>query len=193
MVRNDDRGTWHVHLHVICQARYIPHQDYTRRKGSRVIERAGLSRTWLSVTGDSDVVWLRAITDRGAAAAEVAKYVTKPLSPSLFHDNEALDEFVIALKSRRLCLTFGTWFKIRLTERSPDWDPADWVPVCNLDDLIKRAAGGEVHCQLLIEKFRLVLPCQKRPPPSLPAPLLFGAGPLAPSAPPHSTLTASNS
>jgi hypothetical protein len=96
ITRNVDRETWHVHLHIIAEARFIPHQDYVDRAG---VHRLGLSSTWSEITGGSRVVWVENVRDRAAAAVEVAKYVTKPLAPALFADTDALDEFVLAIRA----------------------------------------------------------------------------------------------
>lgn len=166
ITRDDQRGQWHVHIHCIAQARFIPVKDYdgTGKRAGRTLP--GLSSTWLAVTGDSPVVWCRTVHDRDAAAAEVAKYVTKPLSLSVFRDDDALDELVTALKGRRLCMTFGTWHKIKLSERNADWNPADWVPVCTLEQLQARAAGGEILARDLITLFSGAIQCLPRPPPA---------------------------
>lgn len=168
VTRNGDTQRWHPHLHVIVQARYVPVKDYDGFRRRRPVKLPGLISTWSAVTGGSTNVRVDRITDKDAAAAEVAKYVTKPLHGSLFCDTDALDEFILALKGRRLCLTFGSWYKIRLAERSPDFDPLEWVPECRLVDLMARAEGGELVAALLLEHFSKGSPCQPRPPPHQP-------------------------
>lgn len=166
VTRNQQTGRWHPHLHIIAQGRFIPIKDYPGYHRSKPVQLPGLISTWESVTGGSTNVRVDKITDRDAAALEVAKYVTKPLHNSLFEDPDAIDEFIRALKGRRLCATFGNWYKIRLTERSPDWDPADWVFECSLADLVKRADAGELHAAILLQVLHKGSPCQPRPPPA---------------------------
>jgi hypothetical protein len=167
LTRNDRLGQWHPHLHILVEARYFPQKV--------------LSALWLKVTGDSYIVHVSAVRDRDAAASEVAKYVTKPLSPTLFADQDALDEFVTSIKGRRLCLTFGNWFKIRLCERPNKYDPLEWETLGRLEDIIHRADGGELHAKIVLDLLAGVIQCQARPPPPGQPRFDFPDGPPAPS------------
>lgn len=165
VTRNEDTGRVHPHLHCILESRYIPIQDYAGYHRRRPVTLPGLVSTWCAITGGSTNVHVSPVTDRDAAASEVAKYVTKPLHRSLFGDPDALDRFVLAVKGKRLCLTFGSWYGIRLAERSPDFDVADWVPECSLATLVQRATSGELVAALLLEQFSRGSPCLPTPPP----------------------------
>src|SRR5580658_4886741 len=72
------------------------------------------------------VIDLRPVTDRGGAAFEVLKYLTKVAD---FSDvPEAVEVFANAVKGARLIQTFGTWYGAKL-DTSTDFDPEkfeDW-------------------------------------------------------------------
>jgi len=120
-------GAWHPHLHVVSQGQYIP--------------QSALSAEWLSITGDSDNVWIELIRDGEKLRRYITKYASKPLEPGIVNDLVKLDELIRALHGRRLCSTFGSWRGIALEGRLEDAD--DWQPVCQLIDLVRAKAAGE--------------------------------------------------
>lgn len=128
------RPEWHPHLHITSEGSWINAQE--------------LADTWHKITGDSFIVDVRAIDKGRDAANYVAKYVTKGTSSAVWNDIDTAAEWMIAVKGVRTCGTFGTWRGWRLTQAIDTAD--DWKPICRLDALIDRAAGGEVHAQQLI-------------------------------------------
>lgn len=120
-------GLWHVHLHLIVTGSFI--------------DQKALSQAWLAVTSDSSIVDVRKIDDFGHVSRYVTKYVTKPLDASIYNVPEMLDEFVVAIQGRRLCLTWGTWRKHKLTESPPD--DREWTPLCSIWELKRRVAESD--------------------------------------------------
>lgn len=119
-------GRWHVHLHCILEGGFFPH--------------AALSAAWLVATGDSDIVWVGRVPEAGRLAGYVAKYVTKAIDQSVIDSGEKLDEAVLALRGKRMCLTFGNWRGIDLR---PATAPKEgWKMIGRLDGLIRAAASG---------------------------------------------------
>jgi len=84
---------WHVHLHIIAEGDYM--------------DQATLSEAWKRATGDSDIVHIKAVHDRGAQARYIAEYVSKPTNALSWSDRE-LAEYALATHGRRLIHTFGT-------------------------------------------------------------------------------------
>lgn len=115
---------WHPHLHVLCQADYLP-QDQ-------------LSREWAHITG-AHVVDVRVVRSEDAAAY-LTKYLTKPAKPAVYRDPDLLLEAVIALKGTRMVQTFGSIRAADLAADDDDDDAADntltWIPVGRLDYLL---------------------------------------------------------
>lgn len=126
-VKLSKAGMWHPHLHVVCEGTFV--------------DQRTLSREWLAVTGDSSIVDVRTVSDDGQAAGYVTKYLTKPASHDVYGVPDRLDEMVLSLRGRRLCMTFGTWRGIVL-EPAAD-DDVDWQPIASLDSLRSRAGAGD--------------------------------------------------
>jgi hypothetical protein len=94
-IKQQEDGTYNVHLHAICDMPYIP--------------QAALSSVWEDLTG-APVVDVRRIDSRGdldaeSALAEVIGYVTKPPE---FESVEDEVEYLTALKGARLVQPFGS-------------------------------------------------------------------------------------
>lgn len=122
--------TWNVHFHLILTGNFL--------------DQRTLSREWLACTGDSSVVDIRANGDWKSRAKYVTKYVTKPADETVWSDPAALDEFVTAIKGRRLCFTFGTWRGIKLS--GDDQEPVpESEPIASINTLQSQAAGGDVE------------------------------------------------
>ena len=116
---------WNVHMHVIVQGLYLPKRD--------------ISRLWHRITVDSYIVDIRLARDPGAIANECAKYATKPLHGNVLHDHDRLCEAMLALRGKRLVVTFGDWESVAITAKP---DTEGWVHVCSLNQLIADARGG---------------------------------------------------
>jgi len=122
-----DRARWHPHLHVISAGEFISAKD--------------LSRAWLHVTGDSFITDIRAIGDVRTRAQYVAKYATKPLHNEVTLVPAKLDEFVKAIKGRRLYQCFGTWS--RAVKREPP-GKRTLTQVGRISSLHRDACDGDV-------------------------------------------------
>jgi hypothetical protein len=134
-VKHGPKG-WHPHLHMICQAKFIP--------------QAQLSAAWHATTGDSFVCDIRAVDQADAkedVARYVAKYASKPLDRSIYTLPATLDEAISALRGTRLCTTFGDWRGFQL-EANPD-DPEDWKPLCSLERALHAIAADEPWARIL--------------------------------------------
>lgn len=126
---NAERDEWHPHLHVIVLGRFIRHDD--------------LRTAWLAVTGDSPICDIRMVRDPDQAARYVAKYASKPFNVKYVRYEDRLDEAIGALRSRRLCGTFGDWRHVHLNEVPRD--DAEWVYLGVLGMIIVRANAGSEH------------------------------------------------
>jgi hypothetical protein len=122
-----DGRTWHPHIHIIAE-------------GSFINQRL-LSEKWLEITGDSWIVDVRYVRDKGEVIKYVAKYASKPLDATLFRSHEHLKEAMVALKGRRLCLTFGGWRGLEL-EKRPE-DTGEWKVIASLVTVERCARLGE--------------------------------------------------
>lgn len=116
-------GLWHVHLHMLVEGDFIPQRE--------------LSREWLEVTGDSSIVDVRKVENVGIAAGYVVKYASKSCDASVYNSPPKLDEFTVAMKGRRLALTFGGWRGIKLA--AGDGEKVQWENIGSLDTLKRRA------------------------------------------------------
>jgi hypothetical protein len=120
-------GLWHVHMHILVEGDFIPQRE--------------LSSEWLEVTGDSSIVDVRKVENVGHAAAYVVKYASKGCDSSVYNAPSKLDEFVVAMKGRRLALTFDSWRGIKLNGEA---DPSVvWENIGSLDGLKSRASNGD--------------------------------------------------
>lgn len=89
ITRAAQRTHWHVHLHVLCDARYIP--------------QAALSEAWKKITKDSGIVWVKAA--KPSDARYLAKYVAKGNTAEMA--DWELWPYQNELHGLRLCATFG--------------------------------------------------------------------------------------
>lgn len=143
--------SWHVHLHIIADGQYIPQAD--------------LSDTWLVATGDSYIVDVRLIRGHDQTVDYVTKYACKPLTSETVRDRDRLQEAMIALRSRRLVLPFGTWYHTKLTAVSDD---TDWQALAPLATLLQRADAGDTWAQAIIRQLRGAQSCNLLDQPTVP-------------------------
>lgn len=127
--------SWHPHLHTIIEGRYFARQ--------------ALSAAWLKATGDSMVTDIRAIKDAAKIASYVTKYASKTVNDTFINRPDCLDAAIIALRGRRLCLTFGTWRGLKLTECPSD---RDWEALGSFHEVCLRAISGDSECAFAIEQ-----------------------------------------
>jgi len=132
---NTKSNRWHPHLHIIADAKFIPQGE--------------LSTVWRTISHDSFIVDVRRVKNPDITGHYVTKYASKPLNSSFSNDAPLLDEAVIALKGRRLCTCFGSWFGTALNsieEAELELDPVDvdtFHFFADLESILKRANSGE--------------------------------------------------
>lgn len=87
-------GTWNVHIHILCEAQYIP-QHY-------------LSRVWREITGDSYVVDVRRAWSPKKGLKYLLEYLAKgPANTKNPWPVEAIIHFMEVLEDVRLIQVFG--------------------------------------------------------------------------------------
>lgn len=117
---------WHPHFHVLIEGRFIPYQR--------------LKSLWYEITGDSFIVDIRLVRTSSEAARYVTKYASKPFNKSFSDRPNQLDEAVVALKGRKLVVTFGTWRGVILARHVSE---GAWEQIGTLDSLLSQAAYGD--------------------------------------------------
>jgi hypothetical protein len=139
-----DDGLWHPHLHVVSEGYFLPMRE--------------LSGLWSQLTGGSYVVDVRAVHNLDDVCFELTKYVTKGTSSDVWEDHDRAIEWICASRGVRLCGTFGSWRKFKLTAKL-DQDK-NLIFVGTLTQVHDGAARG-------ITKYKLILWCvqNSRPPP----------------------------
>lgn len=132
LTRNAKDRRWHPHLHVLTNAKYIPHE--------------WLSATWHRITGDSTVVWIERAEKKHATY--VAKYVGKSYDGHL----EPWEEWPLAdeLAGLRTCETFGGEERIRLHKPADEAD--GWQFLGTLSNYRRRAQEGEFLACLVMDE-----------------------------------------
>jgi hypothetical protein len=100
VTRSKDGLTWHPHLHCILTGGYIPKRD--------------LLQEWYRLTGESFIVDIKLIRDVHSAACEVARYAATACNIKSINTDEMF-ELENALRSRRICGTWGQARKLKLT------------------------------------------------------------------------------
>ena len=144
---------FHPHLHVIVQARYVPHEQ--------------LAPAWRKITGDSDVVWISPYTTSEQAIEDVGKYASKPMHKSLRDDPDAAAEFVRSLWRQRLVNCFGCWRGLHLLDPLDKIDKEQWQPAERLADVLAAVRREEPWAlALLAACCRQKLWLKSIPPPS---------------------------
>lgn len=117
---------WHPHLHILTEGRYIA--------------KEALSKAWRKATGDSFIVDVRKVSSADRAISYVVKYASKPHDASIWRIPDRLAEAMLAMRGRRLCLTYGTWRGVKLTDVP---ESGTWTPIAPLADLLLQARAGD--------------------------------------------------
>jgi hypothetical protein len=118
---------WHVHLHALLIGQWIDQRQ--------------LSDAWKKVTGDSSIVDIRPIRSNKDGVEYIAKYATKGWTWAILENPEWLLECIIALRGRRLFLTFGEWYgRQQILCKA---GPADWKVVGRIGVIFAAAVAGE--------------------------------------------------
>lgn len=153
---------WHPHFHVLIEGKFIRKDE--------------LKRVWHAITGDSFIIDIRMVKNTTHAARYVTKYASKPFNNTYVNRPDRLDEAVLALKGRKLALTFGSWRGVTLARTISD---GAWEHYASLDEVIHDAAHGDTAALRILEKLTdqdlqpLLARAPPRPqpnPPPLPAP-----------------------
>lgn len=143
---------WNVHLHILSQGKYI-------RVGA-------LTKLWKQITRTSIIVDVRFAGDATRVSRYITKYASKPLDPSVLHDEDRLDEAIIAFKGKRLCTTYGSWRGVKLTDSPSE---SAWETVDTLYNIINAALRGETESIRILNLIGMpsciVIP-EARPPPT---------------------------
>lgn len=131
--RSSRTHRWHPHLHCLIEGRWI--------------EQAKLSSMWHTITGDSYVVDIRRPASNATVARYVTKYASKPFNNSFVRQPELLDEAIVAMRGRKLCVTFGRWRGELLTATPHD---GAWEHVASLETVISKAASGDIEARAIM-------------------------------------------
>lgn len=126
--------TWHPHIHAIVTGRWI--------------DKRKLQRAWKRATGDSFVVDIRRPSGKKNVIDYVTNYAAKPFNDTFTKKPKQLDEAIVALHGRHLCLTFGAWRGEQLTETGDD---GAWEHVCSLETLFSRVASGDDSARAILD------------------------------------------
>lgn len=156
---NEPSQRWHPHLHCLLHGRYIPQRE--------------LSELWRAITGGSYVVDIRPCKGVQAITRYVCKYASKPLNMSYGTDFDRLCEALVATKGKRMCVTFGGWKSVLLTDHA---DEDGWEQIESLESMIARASGGDAEARSILHSLDdkateivLVLADKQKPrPPPIP-------------------------
>lgn len=130
--RSDKMKRWHPHLHILADADYM--------------DQGFLSKQWHALTKDSFIVDIQRVAGSEHLQRYVTKYVTKPLSPTFVACAADLDEAILAMRGRRLCMCFGDWYGTPLNGIEDDEldfnDHRDYHLVGPLEQILLNADAG---------------------------------------------------
>jgi hypothetical protein len=126
-VKWSKKGGWHPHLHIIAEGHWVAD--------------SALSAEWKRITGDSDIIDIRPLSDAKGAAYYLGKYVKKGSNDEIWTNPAAANEWLTAIKGVRTAATFGAWRGFALTTFASSTN--DWKPVCSYTKLHRAAANGE--------------------------------------------------
>ncbi|MCK4661119.1 MAG: protein rep [Phycisphaerae bacterium] len=141
--------SWHPHFHCLVEGRYLPRRE--------------LSSLWFSITGDSYITDIRFARDNRHVTHYITKYATKCLDHSVLDEPEHLQEAILALKGKRLCLTFGTWRGVCLTKRIED---GTWIQLGSLAHFLTQASAGDLQAGSILDALEIRYVISERGPPS---------------------------
>lgn len=119
---NPDKQRWHPHIHIVGEGRFI--------------DKKLLSNAWTRASKGSFIVDVRLVHSRPDLCSYITKYVTKPVSGSVYRDDDRLAEAIVAMKGRRICTTYGTW-RGTVLHHKPEAD--EWRYVSTYEQARERA------------------------------------------------------
>lgn len=117
-----------MHLHCIALGLYLAKND--------------LSRAWGKATNGSTIVSINRVSGDSRSIAYTAAYAAKGYDAECLGQENWIVELITDLRGRRLLGTFGDW-RGRQLERDAD-DRTDWRPCGSLDEVVRRAARGDI-------------------------------------------------
>lgn len=140
---NQETGNWNCHLHVIIDGTYF--------------DQKLISEIWLSVTGDSPIVFIKPVFDRKDTGNYIAKYVAK-LSSVVGWPRTCVREFALAMCGRRLVMTFGSTHGSDIDlSLSPEREGCE-SSIADCNRIIELAHDGNVHALRAIAIARVLGP-----------------------------------
>lgn len=139
---------WHPHLHCLLQGRYLPKED--------------LSKLWQKITGTSFIIDIRIAEDNHHVTGYIVKYATKALDNAVVREPERLDEALEAMKGKRLCMTFGSWRGVCLTEKP---ESGTWIQLGTLFEVKQHAEAGWPSAMAALDALEIAFDRPARPPP----------------------------
>lgn len=110
---------WHPHIHCLLISQFLPH--------------AQLKQSWKAITGDSDIVDIRAVYNPQVAADYVARYSARPSQLSDLSLEDRV-EVITALHGRRILGAWGKTEGVDLTGKLP-YESSDFVKVVSWEHL----------------------------------------------------------
>ena len=129
MCFNPKRHEWHPHLHCILTGKLIP--------------RLKISKLWLQITGDSEVIDIRGVKDPRKVGDYVARYAARPCELSNLPNRQAI-EAVTCLHGRRIAGSWGTGgcisFRPKKTPDAEAWEyMGSWTTIHAMAESDERA------------------------------------------------------
>ena len=125
---------WHVHLHILAEGTWI--------------DKKKIKSAWLQITGDSFIIDVKYCESGADAARYVAKYASKGVHGSCYHDPYVLQEAMEAIKGRRLVGKYGTWRGLDLNDTV---EVGNWIGVAPLHRILADAATGDPQAVKIID------------------------------------------
>jgi hypothetical protein len=132
VTRSHKTASWHVHVHLIVDGEFFPHEV--------------LKALWLSVTGDSFIVDIAIVKDRTKTARYISRYVSKPVDVDTWEPAE-IREYALAMHGRRLLQTFGNAHNVKVDDDEPEVDHRTTTHLCSSAKLISAVAAGSSHAR----------------------------------------------
>ncbi len=117
---------WHPHLHCLTTGIYLAKRE--------------LSAIWHQITGDSFIVDIQRPKNEDDVCRYVTKYASKPFDNTFLGRPNLLDEAIVAMRGRKLAMTWGSWRGLQLTATQDD---GQWVHVAPLSVVVAAAAAGD--------------------------------------------------
>jgi plasmid rolling circle replication initiator protein Rep len=133
ITKNEKTQQWHPHLHCVIAGVYL--------------DQRKLSNEWRRITKTSFVVDIKLIKDIGKAADYVARYASKACNIIDYSIDELL-EIDTALRNRRICGTWGTARKQKLTTM-PKTNRADWQILGNWGTVFAMQKNSDIAQQII--------------------------------------------